>query len=365
MKVDVQKTTDTYMKLQILDVDLSVMNAIRRIILSEIPNVSFGFDLNDLSNYNFGVNTTPLNNEFLAHRLSLVPIHFTADQIKEFDSDKYTFVIDKSNNTTSVMNVTTRDVKIIDNQTGQEDKDLAGIAFPPDSITGDYVLLNKLRPNYLDNASGETMKVDIVAKKDIALTNACFCPVSLAALSFGTDPEDSDNLFDSMKEKTNDLTRKHFDNFISPRHFKKNRFGEPTILLFQMETECKMSCLEILIQAIDILVDKLESITEVDVEANTGSMFTMCLPGHTHTIGNIIQSCFYNYFVREQVKGFENMIRIGYSCPHPLRPELLIEVTLSEEIEKSEEFAQELMEKGLEFLKKDIRELRENILFLK
>ena len=49
------------------DIDLSIINSIRRIILSELPNVGFFFDPNDFNNKDINVleNNTPLHNEFI------------------------------------------------------------------------------------------------------------------------------------------------------------------------------------------------------------------------------------------------------------------------------------------------------------
>ena len=59
----------TQAELVLEDVPVSLSNAIRRIILSEIPNVAFyEKDINVLEN------KSELHNEFIAHRTSLLPI---------------------------------------------------------------------------------------------------------------------------------------------------------------------------------------------------------------------------------------------------------------------------------------------------
>ena len=62
---------------EIRDVDVSIVNALRRVILAEYPTVAIAFDPYDSSqnDINIKINTTALHNEFTGHRISLVPVH--------------------------------------------------------------------------------------------------------------------------------------------------------------------------------------------------------------------------------------------------------------------------------------------------
>ena len=60
------------------DISVPLANSIRRTILSDIPSVSFDdtwIDDDDARSIRIVKNTSGLHNEFLSHRLSLIPIN--------------------------------------------------------------------------------------------------------------------------------------------------------------------------------------------------------------------------------------------------------------------------------------------------
>lgn len=66
-QVEVRRLTDDYCEFVLSNTDVSVANALRRIMIAEVPTIAI--DLVEFEN-----NTTVLNDEFLAHRLGLVPL---------------------------------------------------------------------------------------------------------------------------------------------------------------------------------------------------------------------------------------------------------------------------------------------------
>eukprot|EP00882_Tetradesmus_deserticola_P028695 GHRQ01031970.1.p1 GENE.GHRQ01031970.1~~GHRQ01031970.1.p1 ORF type:complete len:212 (+),score=80.39 GHRQ01031970.1:263-898(+) len=66
-KISIRKLEDDYVEFILSDTDASVANALRRIMIAEVPTVAI--DLVDFEN-----NTSVLNDEFLAHRLGLIPL---------------------------------------------------------------------------------------------------------------------------------------------------------------------------------------------------------------------------------------------------------------------------------------------------
>ena len=67
------------------DIDLSILNAFRRIILTNIPVI--GFDGEDNPSLEVIVNTGPLHNEYILQRFGCIPIHFNETDIDTFNTD--------------------------------------------------------------------------------------------------------------------------------------------------------------------------------------------------------------------------------------------------------------------------------------
>jgi DNA-directed RNA polymerase alpha subunit len=92
------------------NVDVSVANALRRVILSEIDTVIFRTSPYTENKANIIVNTSKMNNEILKQRLSSIPIH-----IKELDIDllkNYKVELNITNDTDKIFVVSTEHLKI-------------------------------------------------------------------------------------------------------------------------------------------------------------------------------------------------------------------------------------------------------------
>ena len=59
--------------------DKSIINSLRRILISEIPTLGFNVDEGTTKDICMEVNNTSLHNEFIMHRLSLLPIYMDPD----------------------------------------------------------------------------------------------------------------------------------------------------------------------------------------------------------------------------------------------------------------------------------------------
>ena len=158
------------------DIDLSILNAFRRIILTNIPVI--GFDGEDNPSLEVLVNTGPLHNEYILQRFGCIPIHFNETDIDTFNSDDYIFELNVKNDDSTMLNVTTHDFTIIKKETPLSHKEVTKL-FPVDSISNDPILITRLR-------QGEHLHIKGKAVKKTAYEHGGLVP-ALATLRFNQD----------------------------------------------------------------------------------------------------------------------------------------------------------------------------------
>ena len=80
-----------YASFEIHGIDLSVVNGLRRAILADVRTACFSMGHGNSSSLEntieMNVNTTVLHNEFLAERISLIPIHFNENEFLDIVLD--------------------------------------------------------------------------------------------------------------------------------------------------------------------------------------------------------------------------------------------------------------------------------------
>ncbi|POM76672.1 DNA-directed RNA polymerase II [Phytophthora palmivora] len=68
-KIEIQELRDDFIRFELSETDASVANAIRRVMISEVPTLAI--DLVSIE-----INTSVMTDEFLAHRLGMIPLNF-------------------------------------------------------------------------------------------------------------------------------------------------------------------------------------------------------------------------------------------------------------------------------------------------
>jgi DNA-directed RNA polymerase subunit L len=214
-----------------------------------------------------------------------------------------------------MLNITTADFTGTYKDKPLTSKELEEI-FPSNPITKNHILITKLRLN-------EKIHLKANAIKRTAKINSSFSPVSLSNFFFVID----------------ELEANKTDNILDrERSYIKDKYGEPSKINFQIETINGHSYKYLFKKAIDILIDKLETLIikldnkEIEIEQvpNINNSFNFKIDDEDDTLGNLIQSILHNKYIREKTKLNDlNCDYVGYICPHPLIKQLLVRFTLS------------------------------------
>lgn len=103
--------TNNDMSFVINGTDSSIVNAIRRTILSEIPILGFKTTPHEENKCEITTNTSRFNNEIIKQRLSCIPVHISDLSIPY---ENLEVSLNVKNNTSNLLMVTTEDFKIMD-----------------------------------------------------------------------------------------------------------------------------------------------------------------------------------------------------------------------------------------------------------
>lgn len=185
--LNIHSMNETNCKFTISNCNIALANALRRTIISDIPNVVFKTDekYNNIK-FKFDINTTRYNNEFLKQRLSCIPIYIDTDD--KFDNLE--FHVDLTNNTDSILDVTTENFSIYNTDTSTYlEKDIVHKILQPNPITNDFILFAKLKPKISDEISGEKLKFMIKPQIGTAKENGCYNVVSTCTYNMTPDKE--------------------------------------------------------------------------------------------------------------------------------------------------------------------------------
>jgi DNA-directed RNA polymerase subunit L len=321
------KEEDGKMTFTISNVDVSYINAIRRIILSEIPIVGFKTTPYEQNTCVITANTTRLNNEVVKQRLSCIPICMNPT---ETNLDNYVLEVNVENNTDTIVIVTTEDFKIKNIATNKYlDESSTRKIFPPFYAPNGqeyFIDFLRLRPRISDEIPGEkiqlTCKFSIVTAKEDSMFNV----VGTCSYGFQPDKETiarkaeilaTELKSEGKKDQEIEFIIKNWKTLDGLRYVFKNSFNFvlESIGIFENET--------ILIKACKILFGKMSSLkTKIEtdeIEINKSNMTTMrhcydiILENEDYTVGNILNYELYQIFY-EELKKLEY---VGFMKNHP------------------------------------------------
>lgn len=313
------------LKFTLSNVDVSLANAIRRIILSEIPCFVFKTSPHSENNCNIYLNTTRFNNEIVKQRLSCIPIHIPD---MNFTYNDYILEIDEKNDTDTVHIVTTEHFKIKNISSGKYlTKKSVNELFPPDSISGYYIDFVRLRPKISDDIDGEHIKLD--CKISIATAKeGTFNVVSCCAYGNTSDPisiNEEWNKKEIQIRTTNsniapdelEFIKKDWMALEANRYFIKNSFDFTieTVGIFDNINIFKKAC-NIMISKFNKLINDINNDIDKHIIQLTATMingYEIILENEDYTLGKVLEYLLYTmYYQENDILNF-----CGFRKPHP------------------------------------------------
>ena len=338
-RVDIiSKIDDDELKFSLSGVNVSIANALRRIILSEIPIVVFRVSPSDKNKCTIIANTCGLNNEIVKHRLSCIPIHIK--DVDEFPLKNYMLELHVQNNTDTTIYVTTKDFVIKDLISGKPlPENKIREIFPADDLTGDFIDFVRLKAKPAEEIQGKmihlTCEFDIgKAKEDSAYNVVSTC-------SYGNTIDDAaqEAKLAQLKQKWKDEGKKeaeiefeatNWKLLEGKRIFKKDSFD------FVIQTIGIYTNAELLILACKVMIEKLQNLNsniekdEVEIkiaETTIPNCYDIKLENEDYTIGKVIEYFMLSSFYEKGVLTY-----CGFKMLHPHDTYSLIRLAYKEPV---------------------------------
>lgn len=323
-------------------VNVSVANALRRTILSDIPTVVFKTSPYEECKAIITTNTTRLNNEVIKQRLSCIPIHIP--EYEEINLKNYLLEVNVENTTDTKRYVTTQDFKIKNLVTDSylSEKDTRNI-FPPNDYTGDFIDFVRLRPKIADELHGEKIHLTCEFTMSNAKDDGMFNVVSTCSYGFTPDTDEIDRELvkkiqgwkdEGKNEKEIDFESKNWKLLDALRIVKKDSYD------FIIQTIGVYNNKKIVNKACEIIDKRLSNLDttidtdEIEIKTSLNTMtncYDIKLQNEDYTIGKLLEFLLYEKFF----EGTKILAFVGFKKYHPHDTESIIRVAYKQPIDVS------------------------------
>ena len=273
-------------------VPVSFVNALRRILLAEIPTVV-------VSNVQILENSSSMTHEMVRHRTEMLPVNVRAEEVAVIRDTKLELrvVADKESR-----EVTSDDFVV----TGPR-----GDVLLKDRDLGTPLLFMVLKP-------GEAIHIN--ANLSIQTTKAS--QVCVSTFKNHIDPDIAKVDRDTFVAQVGDdpaaqrEAGRVFDTFHIQRSFHRNKeTGRPDWFDFTVESIGVTPARDLMKKAAEVLQEKITEFAKLPILREDEGWFRVEVPGETHTLGALVQEMVYLANTTEFVS-----MDIG----HPLVPKLVI-----------------------------------------
>lgn len=330
----------------------SIVNSLRRTLLSSIPSVGFRTEMNK-TDIKIVKNTSPLHNEYILHRIAMIPLYINPENYSRNLLFKLKVTADPEKPVTSV---TSEDFKIYPLKNGfdNDETEIDLNKFSDKEITEKEKqdIFRPFRGKYYTditelktNSSEDSYEIELygVPRISYAYEDARWQAVSMATYSFKRDDEKFKEIIREKIELENipDEERYNFGKSLeiseSERYFHRDKMCEPYWYEFKIDSVHSMNSKELFIKANEIIIQELEIFkdnlrqisnkedTRLSIEKVDENIYTLYVFGGDDTIGNIIQQ-----EISKNIDDDSDFQVCGYKKVHPLENIIVFNISLKE-----------------------------------
>lgn len=328
------------LKFTIDRINVSLANALRRIILSDIPTLVFRTFPYAECKASITTNTSRIHNEIVKQRLSCIPIHI---KDADFPYKEYVLEVNVIADGSEIRYVTTKDFKIKNKSNGKYLTDVkVREIFPPNQITGDYIEFMRLMPKTTEYSEGEQLTLTCEFDVGTAKDDGAFNVVSTCSYSMTMDPSIMDESW-RLKEaelvkdglqigsKEMESQRKNWLLLDAQRLTKADSFD------FVIETVGVYSNSEIVSKAAQIMINKCMKFIQ-DIESGENHIiptvstiqngYDIELKGEDYTLGKALEFFLHDKHYAED----QTITYCAFRKVHPHNPDSMIRVGFADKV---------------------------------
>ena len=321
---------DGTLRFTVKNINVSLANAVRRTILSDIPTHCFRTLPHAENRVQITTNTTRLNNEIIKQRMGCIPIHLRSNDpdFEHFNVDDYRVALDVQNTGTANEYVTTKDFRMVNVKTGKElSESVVRRIFPPDATTGGYILIARLIPRLTQFVEGERLALTAEIGVGTARMDGMYNVVSTCAYKSTQNVEEADKVWTEraklLEREGNDAAAIAFEkkNWFA---MEAQRYTHPDSFDFIIESVGVYSNTEIVTKACMLLIEKCNKLIsdienasgDVDVTPSNTTLsngYDITLQNEDYTLGKCIE-----YFIHtNHYAGSRTVSFCGFRKTHP------------------------------------------------
>lgn len=338
----VSKTDENgQLKFTIDRINVSLANALRRVILSDIPTLVFRTTPHAESKSSITVNTSRLHNQILNQRLSCIPIHITDPT---FNHSDYQLEINVTADGNEIRYVTTKDFKLKNKTNSKYLTDVkVHEIFPPNAITGDYIEFARLLPKMTEYGEPEQLVMTCDLDIGTAKEDGAFNVVSTCAYQMTMDPAKVDEAWrikeaELVKEgvaavgsEEMKAQRKNWALLDAQRHTKDDSFD------FVVESVGVFTNTDIVGKAAQIMINKCMKFIR-DIESGENHIiptvstiqngYDIELKGEDYTLGKVLEFFLHDKHYAED----QTVTYCAFRKIHPHNPDSMIRVGFADTV---------------------------------